>query len=200
MHLPGRHLDDAQMVDAVDGRLDQAAAAHLASCASCESRQRTLRDVLQSVAENDSVPEPSPLFWEHFPSRVRRAIDTPPQPQGWLNPSRWVWGAAAALVVLVLLLVSARQGSVVPPGNPQGDAAPQLAAVEPVPDDLDNDEAWAMVRAVAEAVDYDDVQEAGLTPRAGSVDRAASELSANERAELARLIAQELKGTGASLP
>ena len=55
-----------------------------------------------------------------------------------------------------------------------------------------------MVRAVAEATDYDEVQESGLAPRAGSVERAAMELTSDERTELARLIAQEIKRSGAS--
>ncbi len=65
---------------------------------------------------------------------------------------------------------------------------------------LDGDEAWEMVRAVAEATDYDEVQESGLAPRAGSLERAAMEMTNDERTELARLIAQEIKRSGASTP
>ena len=201
------HLDDSQVLDAVDGRPDAAAASHLAACVSCSARVDELRTVLLTAADAD-VPEPSPLFWDHFPARVNRAIDAAPEPRSWVSASRWLWGsAAAAAVVLVLLLLPMRHDVAAPAPEPKVSDAPVSAAVEPAPEDYESDEAWAMVRAVVEDVDYDEVQEVGLTPRAGSVERAATELSSDERAELARLIEQDsrlmkqrAKPTGASVP
>ncbi len=63
--------------------------------------------------------------------------------------------------------------------------------------DIDTDEAWALVRTFAAEVHYDDAHAAGVVPVAGSIDRAATEMSDEERAELVRLIEDELKRTGA---
>jgi hypothetical protein len=62
---------------------------------------------------------------------------------------------------------------------------------------LDDDEEWALVRLVAEDLQWEEAQDAGLNPRPGSMERAALEMSPIERQELARLIEDELKGTGA---
>lgn len=205
MSMP--HLDEAQMLDAVDGRPAAAAASHLAACASCSARFDELRTVMVTVGDAE-VPEPSPLFWDHFPTRVSRAIDASPDSRAWLLARRWLWGSAAAAgVVAVLLLLPMRRDVAAPAPGPTVSEAAVSVALESAPEDYESDEAWAMVRAVAEDVDYDEVRDAGLTPRAGAVERAAMELSTDERAELARLIEQDsrlmkqgLKGTGASTP
>jgi hypothetical protein len=194
-----QHLDDTQLVDAVDGRLDEAAAAHADACEQCRARLTELRRMLGALAAVD-VPEPSPLFWDHFPSRVSRAIDVPAAPQRWFTPARLVWSSAAALVVVAVLLVP-RVMSPAGEGPPEGhgdstSTVPNSLEPWPADDDLEADEAWALVRSVAEDIDYEDAHQIGVAPRAGSIERAAMELSDSERAELARLIEQELKRTG----
>ena len=64
-------------------------------------------------------------------------------------------------------------------------------------DDLDEDEAWAVVRAAAEDLDADAAAAAGLAPPAGSAERLAAQLTAEEQAELIRLVETELKRSGA---
>ena len=197
------HLDDTQLVDAVDGRLDAATAAHAHACEQCQARLNEMRRMLGALAAVD-VPEPSPLFWDHFPSRVSRAIDPTAAPQPWFTPARLVWGSAAGLVMVALLLLLApRVMSPAGEGSPTDGAGDSTSTalnhLEPWPadDDLDADEAWALVRSVAEDIDYEDARQIGVAPRAGSIERVAMELSDSERAELARLIEQELKRTGA---
>lgn len=208
-----QHLDDTQLVDAVDGRPDAAAAAHADACAQCRARLAEMRRMLGALAAVD-VPEPSPLFWDHFPSRVTRAIDVPAAPQRWFTAGRLVWSSAAALVVVALLLVPRVMSPTsdeplpdavvnrVEPASakaPAGEPGLVSNPLEPwsADDDLEADEAWALVRSVAEDIDYEDAHQIGVAPRAGSIERAAMELSDSERAELARLIEQELKRTGA---
>ena len=198
------HLDEAQIVEAADGQGDHDAITHLAGCRTCGDRVSELRSILQSVASVD-VPEPSPLFWDHFPARVGRAIEAAPERGrggGWLSASRWIWGSAAtAAVVMVLLLLPLRRDTVVPAGKIE---PPNVIVSSDsdagVVESLEGDEAWDMVRSVAEETDYDDVQDGGLSPRPGSLERAAMELNNDERAELARLIEQEMKRAGASTP
>ena len=206
-HLAETHLNDMQLIAAAedlrDGTLDPAASAHLAECRACADRVSALRSTIESAASLE-VPEPSPLFWEHFPGRVSRAIDAAPPQAGWLHASRWLWGSAAtAAVVMLLMLLPLRRDAAAPAPTGKVDV-PAITASSDIDaasvENLDGDEAWEMVRAVAEATDYDEVQESGLAPRAGSLERAAMELTNDERTELARLIAQEIKRSGASIP
>ena len=185
-----KHLGDTDVVDAVDGRLDAVRESHLAGCQACRARVEESQAWFRTLADIE-VPEPSPLFWDSFPARVNRAIDAPAAPRGWFTPARMAWTiAAAAVVVLMLLIMPMRTLPV--------DEPPLIAEVtEPMDDDIDADEAWAVVRSVAEDFGYDDAHDAGVAPRPGSIEKAAMELSAGERAELARLIEQELKQTGA---
>ena len=200
------HLDETQLVDAVEGVVEAVAAAHLDDCDTCAARVRQMRGMIQALTE-DPVPEPSPLFWDQFARRVSGAIDAPDGPRRWLTAPRLAWaGAVAALLVIAMLLPLRDAADTVAPGpaDRAGSVAPTegttIAYAEPEPEDFDDDEAWTVVRSVAEDADYDDVHDVGLTPQAGSVERAAMELSDRERAELGRLIALELKRTGASTP
>jgi hypothetical protein len=113
--------------------------------------------------------------------------------------------AAAAVVVAFLVAVSVFRA---PSNQPAAETDRQEVAdarppaVAPVdadadPDDVEVDEAWAIVRAVADDVVWDDVTDAGISARPGSADRAIQTLSAAERTELAALIAEELKRSGA---
>ena len=153
------------------------------------------------------VPEPSPLFWDHFSARVRDEIaNETPGRWGWTSGLRpWPVAAAAAVVVALLVAVSVFRAPSNQPAagtDRQEVADARPPAVAPVdadadPDDVEVDEAWAVVRAVADDVVWDDVTDAGISARPGSADRAIQTLSAAERTELAALIAEELKRSGA---
>ena len=62
--------------------------------------------------------------------------------------------------------------------------------------DANDDEAWAIVRAAAADLHWDDAQAAGLSARPATIEGLALELSAAERTELARLLNEELKRNG----
>jgi hypothetical protein len=75
-------------------------------------------------------------------------------------------------------------------------AAPNAVDANPV-DDLDSDEAWAVVRDAADDIAWEDVHDAGISPHPDDVDNAALQLNAAERVELARLLDADLKRNGA---
>ena len=200
------HLSESELLDAAEARLSAERQRHAETCRACARQIEDLRDVLARTVGAD-VPEPSPLFWDHFSARVRDEIaNETPGRWGWTSGLRpWPVAAAAAVVVALLVAVSVFRA---PSNQPTAgtdrqevaDARPP--AVAPVdadadPDDVEVDEAWAIVRSVADDVVWDDVTNAGISARPGSADRAIQTLSAAERTELAALIAEELKRSGA---
>ncbi len=155
--------------------------------------------LLREIGEVD-VPEPSPLFWEQFGARVNAAIDAPERPRRWLPFGAIGWMTAAAVLCVAIAAAYLTRSSAVYE-LPDAVAAPAASVTDALDGsdaaDIDTDEAWALVRTFAAEVHYDDAHAAGVVPVAGSIDRAATEMSDEERAELVRLIEDELKRTGA---
>ena len=199
------HLTDEQAAAAARGEHDPAHAAHLAACGACAARVDGFRETLREVAGVD-VPEPSPLFWTSFGARVSEAIDAPAPRRAWWAAPGLAWAGIAGAAILVVAVASmSREPQGAPPpvavaggeaGAPVGTSDPSTDAARTVDDAAEDDEAWELVRSVASDVHYDDVLEAGVAPRPGSVERAAVELADEERAELVRLIQDELKRMG----
>lgn len=202
------HLSESELLDAAEARLSAERQRHAEACPACARQIEDLRDVLARTVGAD-VPEPSPLFWDHFSARVRAEIaNETPGRWGWTSSlRRWPVAAAAAVVVALLVAVSvfrapANQPTAGTDRQAFADARPPAVApadadADTYPDDVEVDEAWAVVRAVADDVVWDDVTNAGISARPGSADRAIQTLSAAERTELAALIAEELKRSGA---
>jgi hypothetical protein len=191
-----RHLSDAQLVDALEETAPRAYREHLERCGACRDRfdgfRATLLDLRHTAA--DGVPEPSPLFWEHFSQRVHDAIAEGPAAKRptWIG---WVAPAAAVFVLFagaLLIWIQSRSHNVV--RTPQHEIA---SAAAPTSDseslDLDNDDDWALVRVAAEDLEWDAAVDAGLQANPGSAERVALEMSVVERQELERLIEAEIK-------
>jgi hypothetical protein len=189
------HLQETEFIDALEGTLPPARAAHLAACDACRAQADVLRTSLASVVSTEAT-DPSPLFWDHFATRVNERIDEAPERRGWLGIPRLAFVALGTLAVLVVgfNLLTAPGGTNVPaaptaPIATMTDAAPEI-------DDLDADADWAIVRAAADGLDVEDAQAEGLIAKPGTADRMAMDLTESERAELMRLIQSEIK-TGA---
>jgi hypothetical protein len=206
------HLNDVEFVDLIDGRLASARLRHAEECGACRARADGLRAALAQAAD-DGAWEPSPLFWDHFGSRVSEAIrnEAPIGAQerswsAWLrSPARALFAAASVAVLMVVAVAwratlhapAVSQTSVISTAP----AAPLPGDTDAIaPDggeDLDSDAAWAVVRSAADGLGWDGAHAAGLSARPGSAERIALELTAAERVELARLIQGELKRPGA---
>lgn len=195
------HLSETEFVDLLDGALDAGRAKHLEHCTACRDTVSSLRATIAAV-DDQAPPEPSPLFWDHFSARVRTAIEADGGPQRrWerlLPAARWAALATAATVMLLLPLWRGRTpapGTATPSrGVPAVQtAAPPDTARDDVFGDLETDDGWALVRTIADELDEDEIRDAGIAARPGSIDRAAGTLSDLERAELARLIEHEVK-------
>ena len=75
-----RHLTPQELIDLAEDERLEPSLPHLASCDHCRREITNLRAAMGRAAEAE-VPEPSPLFWEHFSSRVREAIARLPRKQ-----------------------------------------------------------------------------------------------------------------------
>jgi hypothetical protein len=195
---PGRHLAEPELVDALDGTLAEVRAAHVAACPACAAQVEELRAIAARAAGVD-VPEPPPFFWNQLSARVRAAVaeQAPAGPRvlSWLRPA-----IASAAAVILIVLVSALAG--VWPRHTPEPVAP-TAAMYPADDteirddglaDIEEDEAWAVVRTLAEDLDHDEMDVEGVSARPGSADHLTLGLSEPERIELARLLEEQLKG------
>lgn len=202
-----KHFSESELLDAAEGRLAGDRQRHAGECVACARQVDDLRTVLARAVDAE-VPEPSPLFWDHLSARVREEIaHEAPTRWGWASGLRpWPVAATVAAVAIALLVMVGvfRSTSNSPiPGTDRRDVAvarpnadvPAEPDVET--DDVEGDEAWAVVRAVADDVVWDDVTDAGISARPGSAERAVQTLTAAERTELAALIAEELKRSGA---
>lgn len=182
------HLDDIQLVDALESATDLHP--HLHDCAACRAKVDELRASLAAV-QADGVHEPSPLFWDGFARRVNAGIDERYLSAGGWLPQALAWSGVLALVLAVVSIMVAPK-----PGSDLRPVRAEHVAHTPIADDIEQDEAWAVVRGLAAELDYDKAREAGVAPSGDSVDRAALELNDAERAELVRIIDEELKRIG----
>jgi hypothetical protein len=193
------HLSESEFVELAEGALSAGRASHLDECAPCRKQAGTVRDALRAAAAVD-VPEPSPLFWDHFSARVREALAAEPaiRPAWWRR--RPAMAIASATAMALLVAVSIRElprRAVTPPVASPAPAVTMVPATMESSDQPPNDAAWALLRAAASQMELDDAHEAGLTVRPGAVDKALLDLTPAERAALGHLLRDELKRPGA---
>lgn len=189
-----RHLSGGSFVDAIEGRITEKNARHLEACSRCREELAALQSTFVQVGEADT-PEPPPLFWDTFRARVLEALDpaeTRPRPSGKRLLLDWL--TAATITATLMLVVFASQmpqrasRSVESTTNELADPADVVIA-----DDIDADEAWALVRSMADELDYDAARDAGVTSSPGALERAALELSTDEQTVLIELIEEEIR-------
>ena len=131
-----------------------------------------------------SVPEPSPLFWQHFSQRVSLAIDETPSAGGWPAWLRWQvllpLGAVAMIVIALVIAV------------PKHDAGVEIADESPASVAVAED-SWVAFAELLGDVDLDTAAAAGMIGKPDVAERAVLELTAEEQQELTRLLRAELQ-------
>ena len=206
------HLTDVELVDLVDGTLAPARARHLDACETCRTKASAIRETLARAVEAE-IPEPSPLFWDHFSARVQEGLRTESvASSGWFSWAQGAtvkWAMSGALLTLVLVAVVWRASAPRPASSTSGPlaTASSTGPADPDPFDPDLDEAWALVRTVADDVARDtpasdeiawgEVATEGFGVRPGAVEHAMVALTGDERSELMRLLQAETKQPGA---
>jgi len=190
------HLSPAEFVDLVEGTLAAARAGHVARCERCRAEAAAARDALE-VARQADVPEPSPLFWDHFSARVRAGIDAEPIPVRRWTWVRWpvpVLGGVVAILVAAVTIPTWRGLENSEPGRPPDPVASleELHADLLVSDDTVGDDPWDLVVSLARGLAWDEAMEAVMAVRPGTADGALLLLSAEERTALVGLLRAEL--------
>ena len=109
------HLSPDELIDAVETVLPPDRQVHLAACEVCRRELAGLSDVLGEAMQT-SVPEPSPLFWQHLSSRVHDAVARDAAPGGswpaWLRWQVLVPLGAVAVIILGLMIALPKQNAV----------------------------------------------------------------------------------------
>ena len=182
------HLTPEQFVDALERPLPAQRQAHLAVCAACSAELAEMRLLMGDVTIAGTVPEPSPLFWDHLSARVREAVDAVTEPLPWWRTG---WRPVAAMVGVlgvVALAVIARPSRVAPvPAT----ASVEVSAAERA-EIAESDSFWEMISAVAPSLGFDDARAAGMAPGRAATDAAIESLTPAERQELMRLLRAEM--------
>jgi hypothetical protein len=170
-----------------------AAHPHLDECARCRDEVRGLGAMLGRVRA-DELPEPSPLFWDRFTAQVADRVRTESTgvrvvSRRWLSWRVLVPIAAGAAAIILAVVLTGRA--------PERPRPPVAAAVDaPLAADdagFADDEQWQMLTHLAGDFDVETVSDSiGAAGRTG-VERAVWELSDRERAELGRLLLEELR-------
>ena len=200
------HLSRSEIVDLVEETLPQERAAHLELCAACRDEFETIRAALRDVAAVD-VPDPSPLFWEHFQARVRDGVAKTPRPAwDWIRVRGFAPLPAALVAVLVVGfaissgLMRGRSALVTGPGAPAAGSSTAGPATIDLQDqeisavlDAGDAEVWAVLTDAAADVGFEDAHAAGMQVYPATIDRAVQNMSPDERNELGRLLQSELK-------
>jgi hypothetical protein len=175
------HLTSDELIDAVEEVLPAERRRHVAACEACRLQVDDLAAALND-AKQVSVPEPSPLFWTHFSTRVNDAIDAE-SAGAWPQWLRWqvlLPLGATAMIILGLMLAVPK-----PERSEMSVAIETPAAVEAPGDN------WVMVAALVGDIDLDTAVETGVI-EPGVAERAVLSLTPDEQQELTRLLKAEL--------
>ena len=193
-----KHLSTEQLVDVAEGASAESSLPHLPSCDTCRQQLADLRAMMSVVADVD-VPEPSPLFWDHFSSRVHDAVEAERR-SSTPGIARWsvlkrplVWTAGVAGVVLAVALGTLAGKRPAPALSP---ASNTFVAETADSFDLSDDASLSLVADLAADLDWDAAAEAGLTTHIGVDNDAVMQLSEGERRELGQLLRMELEQQG----
>jgi hypothetical protein len=191
------HLTPDQFVDAIEDRdrLERQAVTHLDRCETCRQQLASLTDTWRE-AQAVTLPEPSPLFWDHFSRRVREATDlqgmpaTSPLGRLWQDAWRPITMLAVTCSAVALVLVLRPTPSAEPGGGSTASAT--VAHMDTAADDG----VLNIVAAAAADLEAEELQQVAR-PSADATSAAIEDLTPEQRAELVRLIKAHMKGSGA---
>jgi len=200
MTISSPHLTPEELIDVAEGTCPEAAAPHLAACATCRRQLAELRSSIALLRDVD-VPEPPPLYWNQFSRRLVDAIAADPPSSGWiaaLRP-RWLIPMAATALAAALIVAALKPSERVPNAPPIAvpvAASPAADAAAALVLDIDADRSLELVADLTAHIDLGDAIDAGLTSREGA-EHAVTQMNAEELAVLQRLLTEAMARRGA---
>ncbi len=193
------HLNPQELVGALDGPLDGGRSVHLEGCADCQREVGELRAIMSTVAATADVPEPSPLFWDHFSARVSGAVsaEVVPAARAWWQLGWRSMTTVAVVSACVMLAVAIRLHDRVAPTPEATMAAVTMPAAGDASsvDELNaSDDASADVVAavVGGGISWDQARAANLVPGGYTVETAVAALTDAQQRELIRLVREAM--------
>lgn len=204
------HLTPEELIDLAEGTHADGAALHLQSCEACRRQIARLRNAMSAAADapgapggpggpGGSVPEPSPLFWDHLSQRVREAIAAEETSGSRLTGWRWgtalpgswrAWAMAGVAATVAISTYVMAPRTLTPPSGERAGAAAASAALEPF--GAADDPSLALVAGLTEQVDPRVITETGWSSHVSAVDEVVASLTDDERLQLQRLLKEEL--------
>jgi hypothetical protein len=96
-----KHLTPPELIEAAEHSAPPARMTHVEACRACATAVAELRAALGDARLAADVPEPSPLFWDHFSARVKDATsgEPVPHPRWWAGVWRPVFAVAGLAAV-----------------------------------------------------------------------------------------------------
>jgi hypothetical protein len=169
---------------------EAAAHPHLRECARCRADVDELRALLRE-ARLVTVPEPSPLFWDHLTARVSARVASEPIV---LRRPRIAWRVLVPLAVGVTALVMAvavDRGPVRPATTPKAGVAASGPVVG-TPGMAADDASWSLLGEMAGEFDVDTLSDTLGTSESAGAEAAVYQLNTEERVKLAELLRAEM--------
>jgi hypothetical protein len=163
---------------------------HLAECARCRAAVAAARGVLAD-AGGVQVPEPSPLFWDHFSRRISEGIAAAPEPArgSW---SQWrvlvplAFCVAALVVSVVIDRSAATRRSTAPRLTSAGAVGGQAA-------DAAEEGQFLVLSHLAGDFDLETLSDSLGKSGTSGAESAVWQLNEQERVELGVLLRAELR-------
>jgi hypothetical protein len=184
-----QHLSPREFVDALDGTLATDRLDHLEACDVCRREVPDLGALVADARGAREVPEPSPLFWDHFSRRVSAATSADAVPaRGWWHAGVWrpllALGALAGAVALVVSVLprTPAESSGAPPAAVLADQSADASSEVGIDEDALN-----LVTLMASDLSFEELQQEAR-PTAGATAAVIDQLTPAQRAEFIRLI------------
>jgi len=195
------HLRADEFVDIAEGTRAESSSAHLASCEACRGLLADARAAMAAAADAD-VPEPSPLFWNHFSQRVREAVaNDASRARGWrtvLHDVSWRRAALPLGGLAAAVLIAFALAKTLAPA-PHGAASPAAGTSVAAPDgtidaagdaSIDADPLLAIVASLASAMEFD---AGAVLEDSATAEHAVAHLTDDELREMQRMLQNALQ-------
>jgi len=199
------HLSPDQIVDVAEGCAGGAVGAHAAECETCRAKVASFLDAVR-LAESDTPPQPSPLFWPQLAARIGAAVRRERVRVPFWRSWGWRLAPIGAVAVLVIAIgIGSRMRTGTPGSDPldsvmPADAATQ-SALEPSADiEAADDPSWLLMSDLLAQVSVEEAEAYGALPPPGGAEKALLQLDLAEQMELARILREELGARAPALP